>query len=395
MTKKRADSGRRGRGSRRRIESPGRRSFLGHIFLAAGAAGALWWGLGRRPESTPSPVRKVPNTPTPTSTPLPPEVVKALKTPFAKPYGTLVEEIRPHAPNQLYVIGQMHRAPGGETEQAAADEVALVQGSIYRICEHIIKNYDTRLFLREQSKEGFDNEAAAAFAKELRADLATDGALEAYRTGGDELLFELLNDLDKDSATKNVLDLLPVLYDVVCRAFDHEALRQLQVLNFDLEMELLHKKRASILEMLGTANTGDEQSRQELAARIKADPSLLKPGGPEYEKLQAAEAYFRAMRSGYALLEAPRIAAVEFQKSTVPNKHAVMVFGDDHLEDMIGFAKADRIDIPALASKGPDAPEIYRGLHQDLGFKRLGYGVKFIKPLSLIALEARYQQEQQ
>lgn len=354
MPKKRANSGRR-KGTGKKIESPGRRNFLWAL-LAIGAAGVLaWWNL--RDDAQTSEIIKPP----PKKVVIPSE--KILARPLGE-YGTIVEQIRPEAPHQLYIVAQKHRLTEEKEKLKSKPsgpynlDIGRVQTSVYRILEELMHERAVKLFLHEGAFTKDDHETAyAAGLPNRRRQLRADPRTESVATHPLDNDLTLFFGYKEGSPFAEPIPHLRLIYDgIVMQGWDHEHYHKLV----------------------------DEFSGRSIAAfkAGKYDLAL---------ELMAYVDYFHIMRSGYGLLNAPLMAHKEYEKGRIPNLNTAMVVGLIHFDELLEFVRNDRVVIEGISTPEwvTTEKDLYEGMDVALNYPLLGFpesqgfGVTFIRPNNL------------
>jgi len=266
---------------------------------------------------------------------------KAIPNPF-EPYGRIVYQTRPEAPNQIYVVGQWHEHP---ITKAVTPEVIRVQSEIFRIGERMVKKRSLELILLEGIFEGESQEVRNENVRKIRGALQKEGLLESMHTFDDTTLERLIDIRKKGIINAQGGYWLAIAYGLTIQGADDADLHRLEL------QTIGGKYRVSGLS--GVVRTA---------------------AGKVIQEFVAIDDYLNQLRTAYTLLNTPRIIEQEYAAKRIKQRKALMVIGAEHIPDCIEFVKNDHARcIPPSSSKAPP-------LDQPLGYAAAGYGVTIIMP---------------
>lgn len=318
-----------------------RRIFLGT--LAAAAAGLLIPHHGRISNTT-------------TAAAWEQTVPEQLFLPSFEHYGHVVFQIRHDAPNQIYIVGQLHEHPVTEDVN---QETIQTQRDIYRIGEQLIKERELELIILEglSADDSYDalNETLRKFGKILQRGNVIDAMKE------DSKLERILNTKIKGDASEKERHLLQAT-----AGYWLASTSNLRVAG--AEDKDLHR-----LAVQGTKlvmRTGRLVAQRVEEARI---------GKYRLSQVTIVNPYdhINQLRTAYILHNTPLVIEREDAAKRISRKQAMVVIGVSHIPDCIEFVRDDYLKVPAYPSS--TVPP----LDQPLGYVQAGYGVTVIMPRTI------------
>lgn len=269
-----------------------------------------------------------------------------------EPYGHVVFQTRPEAPNQIYIVGQIHEHPiTDEVDQ----ETIQTQRDIYRIGEQLMRERGLELAILEglsaDQSYGDLNEALRKFGKILQR----GNVLEAMK---------------EDRKLERILD---TGIDGVSSAEDHRLLQA----SAGYWLASTHNYRVAGAEdeklqsLAIKAAQGIWQTIQlAKGRRISEVIPVLRTINPIYF-------HINQLRTAYILHNTPLVIEREHAAKRVRRQQALVVIGADHIRDCIKFVRNDYLKV--LPHPGSDVPP----LDQPLGYVQAEYGVTVIMPRTI------------
>ena len=244
-------------------------------------------------------------------------------------YGKVVYTHNPTAPNQIYIIAQIHSIERDERVEFSA-QTPKAQAEIFRLAGHIISSGEANLLLSEgryiQKDYYVENTRLRdpRFAWLKVPNTATDKGLE-----------------------QNIALLLE-------QGIDSDALLIATFPNLDVQ-----------------------GAEDEKVGELLPEITRMAEGGVLTQQLFE---HLIAYRSGYILNSSPIAIEREIASARISKKSAILTIGSGHLGQIVSYIERGEINLPPLMSRGKEYP----GLQVKLDLKSLGYGVTIIKPLSIV-----------
>lgn len=237
-------------------------------------------------------------------------------------YGRVIYQKNPDAPNQLYIISQLHRS--SVSRRNVTSTVPRAQLEVYRISEHLIEHNGIELILHE----GFNAEKDySSMFQSMRANARRSGSdpFMEYIAHSDRGLESLFAD---EGTTLDAVAILVNNYAIDFQGAEDETLYNIQDQRFGRD------------------------PRELILALAK-------------------------VRSAKLLQNAPLVIEREVTAGRIHNKKAIVVIGDAHIDEMMRYLEEDRVmvdGIPQLQIAGIDEP---------LGLTERNYGASVILPNSV------------
>lgn len=273
-----------------------------------------------------------------------------------EPYGRIVFQIRPEAPNQIYIVGQLHEHPF--TEEADQETIE-TQRDIYRVGERLIKERGLELVVLES----------------LYRDTSYEDLNEALRRFGKILQRgNVLNAMKVDNHLERILD------TEVEGISSPEGPRLLQA-SAGYWLASTHKLRV----------VGAEDAKLHSLA-LEAAKLVVRTGRLAAQRVEEARIgkyrlgqvtilnpydHLNQLRTAYILHNTPLVMEREQAAKHISRQQALVVIGADHIRDCIRFVRNDYLKV--LAYPGSIVPP----LDQPLGYAQAGYGVTVIMPRTI------------
>lgn len=304
-----------------------RRIFLGT--LVAAATGLLIPHHGRISNTTTAAAREQ-------------TVPEQAYPPLFEPYGRIVFQIRPEAPHQLYIVGQIHATP---LTNRIDPETIETQTEIYRIGQRLVKDLDLVLLEGETANmvhtDHNDNR------RMIRDDFQRHNFLNDIVTG------KMLPKLMRTNVAKEKIPAeqggywLAVAYDLDIQGAEDEKLHKLALEYVKLKVR---------------------------TTRVAFD--AMEVSDVEYITDNAFN-HINQLRTVYILVNTPKVIEREYAAQRITRKNALVIIGANHIADCVQFVKDDHVrSTPPPESNAPP-------LNQPLGYAQAGYGVTVIMPRTI------------
>ncbi len=291
--------------------------------------------------------------------------------PVFEPHGRILYQARPEAPNQVYIVGQLHRHPiTGELKQ----ETIHTQMDIYRIGEQLVKDRSLELVVLEgltadKSHKVLNLNKGLRVARETYKKV---GILEALHTADDQKLEKLL-ELKKEGTlpeeTRHLFSAqaglwLAIAYNLVVAGAEDKDLYRLAMESAKLVMKT---KRIVLIE---------EKETESTAGPYRLHSPTLRDINP-LDHIN----HINQLRTAYILHNTPQVIEREYAAKRISRQQALVVIGADHIPDCIEFVREDYLNVQPQS--GSNAPP----LDQSLGYAAAGYGVTVIMPRTIELLK--------
>lgn len=269
-----------------------------------------------------------------------------------EPYGSVVFQTRPEAPNQIYIVGQLHEHP---IINDVNQETIETQRDIYRIGEQLIKERELELVVLEGLSADESHDTLNVALRNIGKILKRRNILDSLGTD-DRQLERLL-----DTEIEGVSPPGPRLLEAQAGYWLASA----------YNCRVAGAEDADLLSLGLKAIQGKWQVIQ--SARRERGLAVLSA----LEMFTPITLHLKQLRTAYILHNTPLVMEREHAAKRIRHTQALVVIGAAHIHECIEFVRNDYLKVPAY--QGSSVPP----LDQPLGYVQASYGVTVIMPRTI------------